>query len=387
MTRILLLSEIYPPATGGSGRWFSEIYPKLTLQNANCLVNAHTDATKHDEMFAGGKVQRADLTMRDRAPFSLASARRYLEIYNLVKRAAKHGKYNQLHAARPLFEGLVCFAVAKRLRIPYACYVHGEDVSVARTSRQLKLVTKKVLNAASLIICNSKFSKEMLLNEWNIPNSSIAVIHPGVDTNYFVPETRNNAARAQLGWADRPVILTVGRLQRRKGQDNFIRSLSYTKTKIPNVLYAIVGDGPTQEHLRTIAQENKLENHVTFHGEVSDEMIRTCYQQCDLFSLPNRTDGADVEGFGMVSLEAQACGKAALVGNSGGTPETVIDNVTGSVIDCTEPRSISHHTLRLLSDNKSLANMGRDARARAVRDFDWQAVTKKSSQIFENLSD
>ena len=323
--------------------------------------------------------------MRDRAPLSLHSLGRYIDVFRLVQRQIKQIDCQQIHAARPLFEGLVSYAISKRYGIPYICYVHGEDVSVARTSRQLKLVTNKVLGAASLIICNSEFSRQMLTEDWNIRSGAIETINPGVDTSFFEPQDRNETARAKLGWSDRRVVLTVGRLQRRKGQDNFIRSLVFTKRKIPNILYAVVGGGALKEELVALVQQNQLESNVVFHGEVSDETIRDCYQQCDLFCLPNRTDGADMEGFGMVSLEAQSCGKPAIVGNSGGTPETVSAGTTGVVIDCTDPQTISEQVVRLLNDRNLLHSMGRAARTRTVNNFDWRSITEKSSQIFEQL--
>ncbi len=351
-----------------------------------CLVGEHPKAADYDAQFPNGRIQRLNLRMRDRAPFSLQSGLRYRAIYKLVKKVARQSTCEQMHAARPLSEGLICYFISKRLKIPYVCYVHGEDISVAQTSRQLRLATSKVLNSASLLICNSDFTKQMLLNDWKIPTTSIAVINPGVDTNYFVPTETDQATRAELGWNDRPVILTVGRLQRRKGQDNFIRSLTYTKQKLPNVLYAIVGDGPYKEDLRALVRQHELQESVLFHGEVSDETIKHCYQQCDLFALPNRTDGADVEGFGMVSMEAQSCQKPALVGNSGGTPETVLDGETGVVVDCTNPELISEQTVRLLCDREILASMGQKARHRVVEQFDWKSIMETSSQIFDQVT-
>ena len=177
-------------------------------------------------------------------------------------------------------------------------------------------------------------------------------------------------------------MLTVGRLQRRKGHDNFIRALPTIKQSIPNILYAIVGSGPMEHELKSLAEELGVAGNVKFHGEISDSEMLKCYQQCDLFSLPNRTDGADVEGFGMVSLEAQSCGKPALVGDSGGTPETISEGKTGFAIDCTKPDLIAHKAIELLSEPGLLAQFGEDARTRAVDNFDWAAIVRRSEQLF-----
>ena len=382
---ILLLSEIYPPESGGSGRWFSEVYPRIQTHDCYCLVGNHTRATPHDKCSEAAGIIRRNLNIEDRAPLSYKSMKRYFEIAKTTRKIAKSMAARQIHAARPLHEGLVCRAVAVSLRLPYLCYVHGEDISIASTSRELKVTTSLALGGASVIIANSKFTQQMLTNDWQIDSARIQVIHPGVDTNFFQPQAISVATRETLGWGNRPVVLTVGRLQRRKGHDKFIRAIPSIKEQIPTFLYAVVGSGPMLTELQQIAKECNVVENVIFHGEVSDEKILKCYQQCDLFCLPNRTDGADVEGFGMVSLEAQACGKPALVGHSGGTPETVIDGATGLVIDCTQPDLIATKAIELLTAPNMLSQFGKDARIRAVEQFDWAAIVRRSERLFHDI--
>src|SRR5262249_13628892 len=140
--------------------------------------------------------------------------------------------------------------------------------------------------------------------------------------------------RKRFGWDGRQVILTVGRLQRRKGQDVMIEVVARLRERFPNVLYAIVGDGDERPRLNDLVAQFGVTSHVQFLGEVKDTEFLPCYEQCDVFALPNRAVGKDVEGFGMVLLEAQACGRPVLTGASGGTAETMRNGETGVVVAC-----------------------------------------------------
>src|SRR5262249_14768347 len=127
--------------------------------------------------------------------------------------------------------------------IPYFCYVHGEDVSTATCSREHAFLVRRVLRGAAFLVANSYNTQRMLLEEWGLPPERVCVLNPGVDTNYFRPAPRDLGARQRLGWGERPVLLTVGRLQKRKGQDQMIAALNAVREKVPDVLYAIAGDG------------------------------------------------------------------------------------------------------------------------------------------------
>jgi phosphatidylinositol alpha-1,6-mannosyltransferase len=383
--QILLLSEIYPPASGGSGRWFSEIYPQLPDDRCTAVTHTHDGWEEYDRKNPSIGMHREDLFIRDRAPFSINSLLRYLTILRTARRVAKRNNVTQIHAARPLHEGLVARLIARSLKIPFLCYVHGEDLSVALTSRQLKLSTNFTLEGAAKVICNSQFTKSLLLSSFSVSQDKIKIIHPGVDTNFFTPTERCQATRDQLGWGNRKVILTVGRLQRRKGQDTLIKAIPNIRKVHPDILYAIVGEGAYGEELKRLAKAEGVGDNVLFHGEVSDLKMLKCYQQCDLFCLPNRDDGADVEGFGMVSLEAQACGKPALVGDSGGAPETVAEGTTGFAIDCTSPQSIASKVVELLNDPTAIRSLGQDARRRAMEEFDWAAIVNQSDDFFHQI--
>jgi phosphatidylinositol alpha-1,6-mannosyltransferase len=220
------------------------------------------------------------------------------------------------------------------------------------------------------------------LDEWNLDSDRIRLLHPGVDTTRFVPAASQASIRAQLGWSDRSVVLTVGRLQKRKGHDQMILALSAIRRAIPDILYAIVGDGEERQPLQDLVERTGLGDHVQFMGEPDDRELVRCYQQCDLFVLPNRQVGKDIEGFGMVLLEAQACGKPVVAGASGGTAETMRIPQTGYVVPCDTPDQLGVLVIRLLQDFELRRQMGCSAREWVVERFDWQSLVRQAAQMF-----
>jgi phosphatidylinositol alpha-1,6-mannosyltransferase len=206
-----------------------------------------------------------------------------------------------------------------------------------------------------------------------------------VDTERFRPAGRDPAARGRLGWGDRPVVLTVGRLQQRKGHDVMIRALGTIRAAVPEVLYAIVGDGEERFRLERLVAREGLGRHVQFLGELPDEDLLRCYQQCDLFVLPNRQVGLDIEGYGIVLLEAQACGKAVVTGASGGTRETLRDPDTGRVVACELPEELAATVVDLLAEPGRRGRMGAAARRLAVECFDSATLSRQAQQLFLEL--
>jgi phosphatidylinositol alpha-1,6-mannosyltransferase len=377
----LLVSEVFPPKTGGSGRWFWEVYRRLPRERF--LIAAGTDPRQeafdqtHDR-----RVLRVPLSFPTWGLASGAGVRHYARACCTLGALADAERVSRLHAGKCLPEGLLALGIRHWKGLPYAVYVHGEELSVARTSRELRWLTCRVLHGAARVIANSRNTERLLRDAWRVPPTRLRLLHPGVDTEFFAPAERDAAARERLGWGERRVVLTVGRLQQRKGQDCMTRALAVVRKQIPDVLYAVVGDGEERAALEALVRQERLDDHVQFFGAVDDRVLAQCYQQCDLFALPNRRVGEDFEGFGMVLLEAQACGKPVIAGDSGGTAETMAAPETGLVVPCEEPGQLAAVVTELLGDGPRRERMGRAARAWAVERFDWAALTRQADRLF-----
>lgn len=383
--KILLLTEIFPPQTGGSGRWFWEIYGRLPADRIFIAAGRHPRQFEFDRSH-DLPIERMDLTVPNWGVRHWSGLRRYLRIFLELRRLIQREKIEVIHCARCLPEGLVALLLKRWLGIPYLCYVHGEEINVASGSRELTWLARKSLHQASLVLANSNNSQRMLCGQWGLGENAVRVLHPGVDTEHFTPAAPDIAWRQARGWDGRKVIVTVGRLQRRKGHDQMIAALPQIRQSIPNVLYAIVGDGEERKSLEHSAQSLGVVNQVQFIGEVDDHELRNCYQQCDLFALPNRQIGKDIEGFGMVLLEAQACGRPVLAGDSGGTAETMQVPDTGRIVDCTGPALLAEAVIELLSNPEQLERMGQAARLWVERQFDWSPLSLQARALFSSVA-
>jgi phosphatidyl-myo-inositol dimannoside synthase len=379
----LLISDIFPPKTGGSGRWFWEIYRRLPREPY--LIAAGEDPRQHAfDRTHDLRMVRLPLALRFWGIANLAALRGYMRAVRELRRLVAEEGVAMVHSARCLPEGVMALMLKKWAGVPYACYVHGEDVGIATTSRELRWLVRRVFHGAEYTIANSKNTERILRDEWRLPTGRIRLMSPGVDTGRFTPAPKDRDVRARLGWQDRPVVLTVGRLQKRKGHDQMILALRSIRRAIPDVLYAIVGDGEERGDLQNLTAREGLGGHVQFLGEVVDEELIRCYQQCDLFVLPNRQVGKDIEGFGMVLLEAQACGKPVIAGASGGTAETMRIPETGRVVACDGPDDLAALVVEILSDGERLRWMGGAAREWVCEQFDWDAMSRQAERLFHH---
>ncbi|QDS96346.1 GDP-mannose-dependent alpha-(1-6)-phosphatidylinositol monomannoside mannosyltransferase [Roseimaritima multifibrata] len=379
--KALVLSEVFPPQTGGSGKWLFEIY-RRQAKGQYVIVAGESLREGDSELSYPQPVLRRNLSMRFRGIRSFSSLCSYARQIRDVGKIARQYNVGILHAARPLSEGVVAWAIRKRYRIPYLCYVHGEDVAVATTSRELKFITQPVLGGAEMLIANSHFTAGMLQNEWGIDPSRIQVMHPGVDTTYFRPADDSSK---QSRWKDRFVILTVGRLQQRKGHDTVIRAIPRLLPRFPQLLYLIAGEGEERSRLEAIVRELGVSSHVEFLGEVDDVELLACFQGCDVFVLANREIGRDAEGFGIVLLEAQACGKPVVAGSSGGTRDTLVPGKTGYLVDCKTPDELVQVLKQKLADEDTRKLIGERGRQHAVDGFDWATLGGQASKLFSSV--
>lgn len=382
MSKSLLISEIFPPINGGSGRWFWELYTRLPSDEYYLAVG-HSEADKEFDSSHNLNITRLDLSSTAWGIKSITGIKFYLKTFWKLRSLIKRNNIKTIHCGRCLPEGVFGLIFKKIYDIPYLCFIHGEDVETASSSRELSWIVKKVLKNAKTLICNSNNSSEILKQNWHISEKKISVIHPGVDTEKFKPAQENKLTKEKLGWADKTIILTVGRLQKRKGQDMMIKALPKIKELIPNVLYAIIGDGQEKSYLKKLSNELNIQDDVLFMSEISDEALVQSYQQCDLFILPNRTEDNDIEGFGMVLVEAQACGKFVIAGDSGGTSETLINERTGQIIDCSNPSNISKLITQKLYHNN--LDVDRNDSIALQKKFGWFEQTQKISFIFEKM--
>jgi len=212
--------------------------------------------------------------------------------------------------------------------------------------------------------------------------SKLVQIAPGIDVEHFVP-TDSSKLRAELGLTNKSVIISVGRLVHRKGQDKLIASLPAIKAAVPNVHLVLVGVGPRQAYLEKLAVKLRVADCVTFIGRINYAELPKYICVGDIFAMPSRSRffGLEVEGLGIVYLEASACGLPVVGGSSGGAPDAVLVGETGVVVDGTKTLEIAEACIELLNNPELCALMGANGRAWIIENWRWEIWAGKYAAL------
>lgn len=380
--RILVLTELFMPTKGGTAIWFHEVYRRLGSKSIH-IVTAQVPGSEEVDRIHPNSVHRLRLQrvwwLR---PESLGM---YWRFFWMGLWAGISGRAATVHAGRALPEGWVAWLVARILRRKVAIYAHGEELTTWGRGYKYKTM-RFALRHADRVIANSEFTRGLLI-EMGVDPSRIVLIYPGVDVERFRPDLPCSDLRAGLGLAEgRKLILSVGRLQRRKGFDTVIRALGELVRSGLDVHYALIGIGEDEAYLRRMAEDHGVADRVRMLGHVSPEDLPRWYNAADVFAMPNREIDGDTEGFGLVFLEAAACGKPAIAGDAGGTGSAVLDGETGLRVDGKSLEAVTEALARVLRDPELAARLGTAALERAVAHYDWEMVAEKTRRLIRDMA-
>jgi phosphatidylinositol alpha-1,6-mannosyltransferase len=208
-------------------------------------------------------------------------------------------------------------------------------------------------------------------------------IAPGIDTAHFIPQPDAMQKRKELGLQDKKIIISVGRLVHRKGQDNLIQAMPAVLKEIPSAHLMLVGEGPYRKHLEKLVMKSSLEQNVTFAGRIMYDRLPSYLSAADLFAMPSRSRffGLEVEGLGIVYLEASACGIPVVAGNSGGAPDAVLEGVTGLCVDGTNIEQITAAIVEICSDAERASHMGAAGRNWIVDQWRWDIWSEEFNAL------
>lgn len=225
-----------------------------------------------------------------------------------------------------------------------------------------------------VLTCLSGFTRERLAAV--LPTAQLAMLPSGVETDVFHPGAGGELIRDRHGLRSRPVVVCVSRLVSRKGQDRLIRALPLVQQQVPDAALLLVGGGPMLPKLRALVTQLDLTGDVILTGEVPWEELPAHYAAGDVFAMPchDRRRGLEVEGLGIVFLEAAASGLPVVAGRSGGSPDTVLDGLTGHLVDGSAVPELAGRIAALLADPDRAAAMGRAGRDWMLRDWQWDGL-------------
>jgi phosphatidylinositol alpha-1,6-mannosyltransferase len=286
-------------------------------------------------------------------------------------------------------QGLPLPVIGPRLKdggTPYVVLTHGAEVWAARTPL-VSSTTRWALAEASHVTAVSHYTARSI-RRFLPQDAPLSVLHPAVDPERFSPGVHGRTVRMRHRLDDRPMVLCVSRLVPRKGQDVLIASMSMVRRLVPDAVLLIVGDGPHRGTLAAAATDAPP-GAILFAGEVPDEELPTYYAACDVFAMScrSRWGGLEVEGFGIVFLEAASAGKAVVAGRSGGAGEAIVDGETGLLVEGREPKAVALALIRLLLDRELAKRLGSGGRAHVERSFTWPTRAAQLARILARATD
>jgi phosphatidylinositol alpha-1,6-mannosyltransferase len=363
--RHLLVTNDFPPKVGGIQNYLWELWRRLPPEDFAVLTTAHPDAVAFDAA-QGFRVERVAGSVLWPTP----DLRRCIDDL-----AAELGAgFVVLDPALPLG------AVGSQLALPYIVVVHGAEISVPGRIPGARAVLARVFRGSAGAIAGGNYVAAELRRAAGRP-LDVGGIPPGVDIDRFVPVPLQErpAIRRSFGLPeDGPLVLFVGRLVPRKGADVLIEAVSALRPSHPHLTLAIAGTGRDRQRLGRLATRRRAP--VRFLGRVPDDRLPALHACADVFAAPNRTRwaGLEQEGFGIVFVEAAACGVPQVAGNSGGAPEAVAHGETGLVVD--QPGSASEVAsalAHLLDDPVARRRLGERSRQRAVELFAYDVLAAR----------
>jgi len=288
-----------------------------------------------------------------------------------------------IHCGHVLSTGVVGLILKKWLKIPYVVYTHSADILGFQKYPPIKKLLQSILYNASKVSSNSQFTNDKLL-DLGVNKESIKLIYPKTDFLKFNAATKTEKIINKYPLLNKKVILSINRLIERKGNDVMLQAMPAIVKEIPNAVYVIAGDGHYEGRLRAMAKDLHLENQVIFVNQLSDEEVVQFYKACDVFVMPSRTlRQEDTEGFGVVFLEANACGKPVIGGRSGGIPEAVAEGYSGLLVDPLNVKEIAQAVTSLLKDEDYALRLGAQGKKRVQEQFDSCFYTRDVKELME----
>ena len=363
--RHLLVTNDYPPKVGGIQSYLWEIYRRLPQDKVVIYTTPHPDSESFDQ-------KQTHKIIRSKQRVLLPTRQVANQIRSLAE--VENIDFIMYDPAVPI--GIL----GPKIGIPYGVILHGAEVTIPGRVPIARSLIANVLQHAKLVVTAGDYSTKEAIRaaKQNLP---VCVIPPGVDIDRFKPldKQARSTIRERFNFKDDDeVILTLSRLVPRKGMDVLISATSELMKTRPRVHLLIAGTGRDLRRLKALAQSTNAP--VTFLGFVSDDQVAELYGMADVFGMICRVrwGGLEHEGFGIVFLEAAACGVPQIAGRSGGADEAVLEGETGFVVDNpTDSNAVKQALEKLLTDSETRQEMGRNSRARAEKEFSYDYLAIK----------
>lgn len=375
---LLIITWNYPPRRGGIENLMGSLCGELRKKHAVHVITAHVSDFTTDENGI------------HRAPWPGLFAFAVYALWRGATLLAWERKTRAVIGGSALVTPLVLI-LARIFRRRAVVLAHGLDVIHRNFFYQLLCV--RGLKFCDRVIANSSYTAALVESK-DVVRKRLTVIPPGVHPEHFNIRTDIVATKRRWNIEGKKVILFVGRLAKRKGVKDFIeRSFVQILREIPQACFVIVGDNPSESlahredvitEIKAAVARNRLESHVRLLGPQSDDQVIQLYQTCDLVVLPALDIKGDVEGFGIVAIEAAAAGKPVVATRVGGIPDAVDDGRSGILVDPDRYEELSRCINGLLLDDEKRLVTGEYARDRVKAHFSWATVITRYEAAMES---
>lgn len=379
MDKTLIVTNDFPPRPGGIQAFLHNMALRLDPEQVVVYASTWKRGAEGAAATAAFDAEQPFTVVRDRTTMLLPTPR-------VTRRAAQllrsHGCSSVwFGAAAPL--GLMAPALRRAGARRLVATTHGHEAGWAQlpASRQL---LRRIGEGTDTITYLGEYTRSRIAAALTPAAADRMVqLPPGVDEKTFHPDSGGDRVRARLGLTDRPVVVCVSRLVPRKGQDTLILAMPAILAEVPDAVLLIVGGGPYAGELRKLAAQTGVQDSVRFTGPVPWEELPAHYGAGDVFAMPCRTrrGGLDVEGLGIVYLEASATGLPVVAGDSGGAPDAVLDGETGWVVRGGSAEESAERIVALLGDAELRRRMGERGRAWVEEKWRWDLLAERLREL------
>jgi phosphatidylinositol alpha-1,6-mannosyltransferase len=375
--KILCITNDFGPRAGGIETFVIGLIERLPRSRVIVYTSAQDNSEQYDRRwFEDYGVE----VVRDKAKILLPTP----GVAYCVKAIVRERKISTVFfgAAAPL--GLLSRTLRKAGVKEIVALTHGHEVWWSKVwpfSSAMKSISRHVNHLTYL----GEYTRSAIATSITKEAAAGMVkIAPGIDTDHFSPQDATQL-RSELGLSEKKVVVSVGRLVHRKGQDVLIEAMPGILREVPEAHILMIGEGPYRSYLENRVKALGLHERITFIGRIQYADLPKYICVGDLFVMPSRSRlaGLEVEGLGIVYLEASACGLPVIAGNSGGAPDAVLEGETGLVVDGTSKAEVAAAVVELLSDPDRSKAMGIRGRQWIIQEWRWEIWSSRFAQLLK----
>ncbi|MFH1583394.1 MAG: glycosyltransferase family 4 protein [Candidatus Falkowbacteria bacterium] len=360
MKKFLLFTLEYPPFHGGVANYYGNLVKYWPKSDEISVLN------NNDGRLINNKLPLL----------------KWLPAYFALAAKIKQKKIEHVLVGHILPLGTVALICSWFCKIKYSVILHGLDLSSAIKKTRKKWLAEKILKNAEKIICINSYVADLTKQFFPASANKIAIVNPGVENRITHNAQLATQIRNKYQLNDKIVLLSVGRLVKRKGFDKVIEALPETLRQASNLVYVILGNGAEFKNYELSIANYELKNKALIINNASDPERNSWYNLCDIFIMTSRNIDGDFEGFGIVYLEANLAGKPVIAGKAGGVEDAVINGLNSLLVDPEDTNQITSAIIKLAQNPELRKKLGEQGRERAIKEFNWP---KQANKIYNLL--